>query len=701
MMDRVTPAVAEDPRARYHHLLDGRQDAGFADAEPPLDATFADVESFWGWLHERRARPEPAPAMDARDVLLAYAPTAVLDGCWLAPLGSVRFAHDTLGSACLEAHFLECGNGDAAHHHGNLYRALLASRGIALRPHPSEGFATDPRLRDDDFVLALSSLALATCAPARLPEALGFHAASCVLGPPGVVLDAAHDTSPGSFFAAHEFDGEIARRARALARRALDAYGEQTDAAVDGLVRGASRYLRSRDAWLATLVPAPERSPKRAMVALVASKAAHAVGFHRKVRLLGRTLDSWLGPGGDAEQLVEALASSPWIVPGKPEQSTLLTRATQFGGPMFGVFTDAELATIRVFVESLSDPERTSVNVVVPGKVTKITPKPPFVPPRGRGAVRTLFHDLLNGAQDAETTKQAHGHVQRLLERAARTTSRRALTDAGLLPWSRARFEQWVFERLREQIDVERGETKVERAIVGSVTRKEVVWLLTQLAPSAFTDGAWLEGVRLPALAHTPMAAPLLRIHRDELGAGIPHQHHGNVLRRTLKSENVTLPACASRDFAEHACFVSEAFSMPVLWLSIARTTPSFVPELLGLNLAIEMAGIGSAYETAIALLKRHDIDPYFFELHNTIDNGATGHTAWSSEAIIAYVDAIAELGDEDATAMAVERIFTGHAAYGLASRPFTRVLAAKLGPRVALRLLRAGISGAWPLGRG
>src|SRR5262249_31675209 len=143
---------------------------------------------------------------------------------------------------------------------------------------------------------------------------------------------------------------------------------------------------------------------------------------------------------------------------------------------------------------------------------------------------------------------------------------------------------------------------------------------------SALIDGAWLGGTVSPRCLHTPPAIELFRIFRDELGAGVPVQHHGNVMRRALAEHRVSLPAGDSRDFIERPGLLPESFSLPVLWLAVARLTPAYLPELLGLNLAIEMAGVGRGYARAAALLRRRGIDPYFFELHNTIDNAASGH---------------------------------------------------------------------------
>jgi hypothetical protein len=292
--------------------------------------------------------------------------------------------------------------------------------------------------------------------------------------------------------------------------------------------------------------------------------------------------------------------------------------------------------------------------------------------------VRALYHALLTD-RSAETLAWARGHAERALP----SVSVRELGKRELWPYSAGRLKAWVERRL--DAEVERPEDREVTGLSRHVRKREVVHFLTQLAPAALIDGAWLGGVTSPRCLHGAHAAELLRIYRDELGAGVVVQHHGNVMRRVLASHGVELPAADTRDFAEHPAILDQAFRMPVLWMSIAAHTPEMMPEVLGLNLAVEMAGIGRGYAKAIALCRRHGIDSYFFDLHNTIDNAASGHTAWSTRAIALYLDA---LPDERTVAAAWLRLWQGHDAYARASAPLVKAFALRLGPRLAWRWL-------------
>src|SRR5699024_2040422 len=65
-------------------------------------------------------------------------------------------------------------------------------------------------------------------------------------------------------------------------------------------------------------------------------------------------------------------------------------------------------------------------------------------------------------------------------------------------------------------------------------------------------------------------------------------------------------------------------FMQGTLQLALARSTQGFLPELIGYNLGYEQLPLHlliTAYE-----LNELDIDPYYFTLHVTVDNAATGH---------------------------------------------------------------------------
>ena len=673
------------------------------------DALLAEPESETGaeavWEHiaslgiddRNCAVPE---TVDGSRILLGYAPTALLDGCWLTSSVQVSRTHSLIGEICLDAFFLECGMGSADRHHGTLYRTWLAALGLCVGLPTSRAFVLDSRFADEDFELALLGLRMGRANGVLLPEHLGFHAAMICWGPPQVVRSAA-GSSQSPFLAVHEPGSTEQSRAEWLAKRSLRAYEEQGGPNWSRVVNGALALRDQRRVWLASLRPKESPTAQQAMLQLIANKLRHGFGFHRRVMLGGRSLDAWLEPDKpDLSGFLTALAHSCWVVPGQPERSPILNRSTQFGGPMFGVFDDHELSVMRDWIGSLSQGDSSPIEVQKgssPSPEDKYAQTLRFDDDRSPlsgpvipiPSLPVLYHRFLCEGQQADTVDLAQRYVSERLREVASAGHVEVLRRQGLWPWSSALLSKWVNARLHEQVfdgaDPLDGRLGMERFL----NRSEVIWLLQQLAPAALIDGAWLQGVTSPVCYQSAVSTLLLRIYRDELGAGIPHQHHGNIMRRILAEQGVELPDCDSERFVRYPGFLPESFSTPVLWLAFALHSKMYLPELLGLNLAIEMAGVGRMYDRAAVLLRHHQIDPYFFVLHNTIDNGASGHTAWSVQAIQLYLDELGLHADSSVVADSWRRVWQGYATYGRSSAPLLRAIALRFGPALGWRWLR------------
>jgi hypothetical protein len=123
------------------------------------------------------------------------------------------------------------------------------------------------------------------------------------------------------------------------------------------------------------------------------------------------------------------------------------------------------------------------------------------------------------------------------------------------------------------------------------------------------------------------------------VGNGDVTLNHPNVFRELLAQMGVELPGFGTLEFGRWPGFRPEALRVPLFWLCLSQFPKRFLPETLGLNLAMELSGVGGAYRDAIDALRYYGYDPCFIELHNTIDNISTGHTAWPIEAIKCHMD--------------------------------------------------------------
>jgi len=171
-------------------------------------------------------------------------------------------------------------------------------------------------------------------------------------------------------------------------------------------------------------------------------------------------------------------------------------------------------------------------------------------------------------------------------------------------------------------------------------TRAHALHFLRAVAPTKLVDGAWLYG--LVGHWRDQRFTELIRIYLEELGEGERTGNHVVIYRRLL---------------ARHDCDWSNLedpyFVQGAVQLALARHAPEFLPEIIGFNLGYEQLPLHlliSAYE-----LKELGIDPYYFTLHITIDNAASGHAA---RAVQAVTDAMPRLGDKEAF---YRRVRTGY----------------------------------------
>lgn len=151
--------------------------------------------------------------------------------------------------------------------------------------------------------------------------------------------------------------------------------------------------------------------------------------------------------------------------------------------------------------------------------------------------------------------------------------------------------------------------------------KSHALYFLRSAAPTKLVDGAWLYGL----LEHWNDAryAPLIRIYLDELGEGESEKNHVALYRNLL---------------ASHGCdqwhdLDADYFTQGAIQLALAHHTAEFLPEVIGFNLGYEQLPLHlliTAYE-----LNELGIDPYYFTLHITVDNAATGHARKAVQAVI------------------------------------------------------------------
>ena len=181
-----------------------------------------------------------------------------------------------------------------------------------------------------------------------------------------------------------------------------------------------------------------------------------------------------------------------------------------------------------------------------------------------------------------------------------------------------------------------------------------------------FIDGAWLQRWGNTGLVESKIGSFLYKIFSDEIGNGETQLNHPNIYRQLMEQMQVDIPNFRTREFAYSKKFADTSFAVPAFWLSISQFPRRFLPETLGLNLAMELSGVGSSYRTARDELRFYGFNTLFVDLHNTIDNVSSGHSAMAVDTIETYMDEIFNLYDKHYMQKQWQRIWTGYRALSI-----------------------------------
>lgn len=162
--------------------------------------------------------------------------------------------------------------------------------------------------------------------------------------------------------------------------------------------------------------------------------------------------------------------------------------------------------------------------------------------------------------------------------------------------------------------------------------RAHALHFLRMVSPTKLVDGAWLAG--LVPHADNPRLAALVRTYMEELGDGQPDKNHVLLYRRLLDGLGL----------AQERPELDAAWTQGAIQLALGCHAERYLPEIVGFNLGYEQLPLHlliTAYE-----LDELGIDPYYFTLHVTVDNGASGHARAACDAVL---DLLPRHGDRDA----------------------------------------------------
>lgn len=723
MFESDDPALAPMPmrldyRRAYYHLVNVEEhpevlplafdmvsqrlrDASTAwpSADPPpasLESLPSSLESITTRLDASRnrfARPWRKDTQDLtrRQVLhyfVQFMPTALVDGCWLQCGCRVAAAHTPVGASLtgLYQHQVRAFVADPGRHFVADYRSVMTRLSAPVEEVTSHSFAERTDIREASLGLPIFLLGIAPFPQTLSGEIFGLNLAWQFLNlsafGPDLIRDACEAYGLprlGDDLNDPEHLETGRRMAREAALRFLET-GEGPDhldrwhAVMRGVATGVAAWTEWFDQATAAAPTGPP-DPRQEMIDLLWRKAPHACGYHASKRLGATKIDDHLDPTKfDGPAILDALARSPWVKADKSGRTMLLGRLIEFGGPMLAVFSPVEQQIIQNWVDTLSSDDASQRDS--PASVTSVSP--PDAPTtvthqhiEGRGwdaaqfrdrskrlysgcSIRELYHYLINVEFHPDILPVAERFARDRLERAMATLwkGERPIPSRRYDP---ASLERWVYDKHREQVASYRPP-----GVRPEVTKEAFIEATTQLAPLILIDGGWLQGIGSPALIHTAVGRMMFHVLVEEIGEGKPEEHHANIYRNLLTAMGETPPPVESWDFARWPRLLDESFEVPTLWLTISCFPRHFLPEILGLNLAVELAGVGGPYMEARDTLRQFRFPTLFVDVHNAADNVSVGHAAWAMNAIKRHMDEVAERDGPHSVDRVWHRVWAG-----------------------------------------
>ncbi|WP_067721125.1 iron-containing redox enzyme family protein [Nocardia yamanashiensis] len=595
-----------------------------------------------------------------RRIVLGCAPISLMAGAWLQWLNRSGTCEDDLALRILALYADDVGAGRPRRSRGDAYLGLMRSLQISEYAEPVSRLPADSRIPGYAFDFAARLLLMSRKPEEFAGELMGVDLClrTVALLPPLAAVQSG-GVVPADW---QRIDLSTARSSESQlpVDRSAAIVTVITENSTDStpVRHGFAWALAELERWSTLLFDELVRmlDPAVEMAELVRSRAREAYVYHHDFRLAGRSLSDWFKQARtDPAPFVRALATSRLIRPGRPEASPLVTTLVAERGRMFRVFTEEDLSTIRRWISALPTGDSEPDTIMSENHPTTAVPidglySPPEQgePPRG---LREAYYLLHSRRQSVALNDYAMDYVRCWLDRARDTEVHlpKVWDSVGLRPW------------LLDQHD--RHALEYEQTDEPLPTREELVEESIQLAPMILIDGAWLQGFTDYSLASTEIGFSLFATYWDELGNSELRLNHPLIYRQLLGEMGIDAPPTASKEFSEWDRFKDSSFAVPVYWLSLSRFPLTFTPELLGLNLAIELSGVGGTYRRMRRAHSAHKFDTRFIDIHSTIDNVSTGHSAWASDAIDIYLASILKTEGADATASVWRRVRNGYAA--------------------------------------
>jgi hypothetical protein len=220
--------------------------------------------------------------------------------------------------------------------------------------------------------------------------------------------------------------------------------------------------------------------------------------------------------------------------------------------------------------------------------------------------------------------------------------------------------------------------------------KAEAKWWLKQAAPVKYVDGAWLGHINKIStpFEYRNITKNAWQVMSEELGDGDLAKNHVHVYRDLMNDIEAGLPAADSEDFIHPRHELNEArcWKAALAQLLISLFPHDLLPESLGFNMAYESLPLHLL--KTVKELRELRLNPYYFELHISIDNADSGHAAMAMAAVADYIETVERTEGSEAAHVAWKRVQAGYIlAEGLPTTPESpslKVPAVELFPRTS-----------------
>jgi Iron-containing redox enzyme len=669
--DEAAAILASPPDALFHRLLRDQESQApllaarrilhaFLSTKQPEDPGDADTIA----VHVAQVRTDLAKTITTlrgSGILAAQrAPISLLSGCWLDVVSQAATQPSIIVNRLYAQYFTLRGADNPLHSIHQTRRRALEAIDVDLPEIGAADFLAKAQARPLTALHASFYLALSRLPANFLPEVVGVHYVFHALGIDDLLLETPPPLEEPQL---REVLAEYLTLAGPDERRRLGAAIELTLALESEHVA----MLADLAAWRDGL------SLESKVAEIVARHAPMAGNQHRNVRVSGRLLaDTFTDPDLDIAAFLADLRESRLVQPSHGEHTSRFIRAMKFGGPMFGIFTEAEADVFKAWVRSVQEGERPEIEIETNAVgdneaerwrayIAASAPSDVVTADARPHDHRELFHRLVNIENFPNTLPIA-------AERAART-----LDDAEVLfvhgaggRYTDATYFDYTPEALYERCERVYWDKLIKpyKPLTEIPDRDVVVFLQTTYALGALIDGTWLH--RLGNLGHRerPSDAMLFSIYADEMGHGDLRKNHLTLIHTALGSMDVRLPHIRDEAFMEQAELPDDLYGFSLHQLCLALFPDRFYNELLGYNLAIEMFGLGELRLHEMQKLRHYQFDDCYEKAHLAIDNFSAGHTKQAADIIVSYLDGVQRTVGDAIVQQEWRRIWRGYASY-------------------------------------